>query len=252
MMIRERIEGGVATLTLDHPPLNVLTQALLGELREALRRLAKQSDLRAVVLAAAGRHFSAGADVAEHLPPTFRTLIPEFVETIERVFTFPLPVFAAVRGRCLGGGFELVQAADVVVAGESASFGQPEILLGVTAPIACVLLPRRVAPGVAAELLYTGDPLPARRALETGLVQRVVADAEVETEALALAARCARLSGAALRATKRTLLATMGEPRPDALRGAAALYMNEVMETHDAQEGLNAFLEKREPSWSHR
>jgi cyclohexa-1,5-dienecarbonyl-CoA hydratase len=252
MMIRERIDGGVATLTLDHPPLNVLTRALLGQLREAFARLAGRSDLRAVVLTAEGRHFSAGADVSEHLPPTYRTLIPELVETIERVLTFPLPVFAAVRGRCLGGGFELIQAADVVVAGEGASFGQPEILLGVTAPIACVLLPRRVAAGVAAELLFTGDPLPARRALETGLVQRVVPDAQVDTEALALAARCARLSGAALRATKRTLLATAGHPPPDALREAATLYVNELMETYDAREGLNAFLEKREPSWGHR
>jgi cyclohexa-1,5-dienecarbonyl-CoA hydratase len=252
MMIRERIEGGVATLTLDHPPVNVLTRALLGRLREALARLAGQSDLRAVVLTAEGRHFSAGADVAEHLPPTFRTLIPEFVDTIEQVIAFPLPVIAAVRGRCLGGGFELIQAADVVVAGEGASFGQPEILLGVTAPIACVLLPRRVAPGVAAELLFTGEPVPARRALEIGLVLRVVADAQVETEALELAARCARLSGAALRATKRTLLAAAGQPRADALRGAMAVYVDELMETQDAREGLNAFLEKRAPSWGHR
>jgi cyclohexa-1,5-dienecarbonyl-CoA hydratase len=252
MMIRERVEGGIATLTLDHPPLNVLTRALLADLREAFSGLAGRSDLRAVVLTAEGRHFSAGADVAEHLPPTYRVLIPEFVETIERVLTFPLPVFAAVRGRCLGGGFELVQAADMVVAGEGATFGQPEILLGVTAPIACVLLPRRVAAGVAAELLFGGDTFSARRALETGLVQRVVPDAQVETEAAALAARCARLSGAALRATKRTLLATAGLLTPDALREAAALYVNELMETQDAREGLNAFLGKRAASWEHR
>jgi cyclohexa-1,5-dienecarbonyl-CoA hydratase len=252
MRIRERVEGGIATLTLDHPPLNVLTRALLADLRGAFTGLAGRSGLRAVVLTAEGRHFSAGADVAEHLPPTYRTLIPEFAETIEQVLTFPLPVFAAVRGRCLGGGFELVQAADLVVAGEGASFGQPEILLGVTAPIACVLLPRRVTAGVAAELLFGGDAFSARRALETGLVQRVVPDAQVETEAAALASRCARLSGAALRATKRTLLATAGLLTADALREAAALYVNELMETADAREGLNAFLEKRAASWEHR
>ncbi|HEU4764045.1 MAG TPA: enoyl-CoA hydratase/isomerase family protein, partial [Candidatus Eisenbacteria bacterium] len=207
---------------------------------------------RAVVLAATGKHFSAGADVGEHLPPAFRDLIPEMVGTVEAIASLPVPVIAAVRGRCLGGGFELVQAADIVVAGESASFGQPEILLGVTAPIACALLPRRGPYGHAAEILFTGDPIGATRAAASGFVQRLVPDDQVESEARAIAARCARHSAAALHATKRTLRAAVGRTRPEALQAAAAIYLEEVMDTRDALEGLRAFTEKRTPVWEHR
>ena len=206
MAIHRTIDEGVATLTLDQPPLNILTRALLSELRQALAALAGDPAVRVLRLCSTGRHFSAGADVGEHLPPEYRELIPEFMATIERLGAFPLPVIAAVRGRCLGGGFELVLAADVIVAGEGATFGQPEILLGVTAPAACVLLPRLAGAGFAAEILFTGDTVSASRAHAAGLVDHVVADATVDDEARALALRMARHSGTALRMTKRTVL----------------------------------------------
>jgi cyclohexa-1,5-dienecarbonyl-CoA hydratase len=252
MTVRMEVDAGIATLTLDHPPLNVLTRAVLRELREASLRLRDEAGVRAVVLAATGKHFSAGADVGEHLPPAFRDLIPEMVGTVEAIASLPVPVIAAVRGRCLGGGFELVQAADIVVAGESASFGQPEILLGVTAPIACALLPRRGPYGHAAEILFTGDPIGATRAAASGFVQRLVPDDQVESEARAIAARCARHSAAALHATKRTLRAAVGRTRPEALQAAAAIFLEEVLDTRDALEGLRAFTEKRTPVWEHR
>ncbi|HET9251998.1 MAG TPA: enoyl-CoA hydratase-related protein [Candidatus Eisenbacteria bacterium] len=252
MTIQTGLADGIATLTLDHPPLNVLTLALVRELRRSLAGLAQEPELRAVLIAAEGKHFSAGADVGEHLPPVYREMIPEFVQTLEALASFPVPVIAAVRGRCLGGGFELAQCADVIVAGESASFGQPEIVLGVTAPVACALLPRRGGPGAAAELLFGGDAIPARRAADLGLVQRVVPDEQVESEARALAQRFARHSAAALRATKKTLLAAADGPRADALRAAQDIYLEELMETEDALEGLHSFVEKRSPSWRHR
>lgn len=247
-----QIEQGVATLALDHPPLNILTRAVLGGLREALASLEREGELRAVRLVATGKHFSAGADVGEHLPPQHEELIPEFCDTIERLASFPLPVVAAVRGRCLGGGFELAMAADVIVAGESATFGQPEIVLGVTAPVACVILPRLSQHGFAAELLFAGDAVSATRARAAGVVQHVVADDTVEDEALAICRRIARHSGAALRATKKTLLESASRPLADALKGASDQYVNELMKTNDALEGLNAFLEKRAPVWRHR
>jgi cyclohexa-1,5-dienecarbonyl-CoA hydratase len=252
MPLNLKIEAGVATLTLDHPPLNILTRAVLGELRETFRNLANAPELRVVCLAAAGRHFSAGADVGEHLPPEYAELIPEFAETIEAIAAFPLPVVAAVRGRCLGGGFELAQAADVVVAGEGASFGQPEILLGVTAPAACVLLPRRIGPGDAAALLFTGDAISAARAKELGFVHALVADDAVDAEALALARKIARHSAVALRETKRALRETTAMPRAEALRWTARAYVDDLMASHDALEGLKAFLEKRPAEWRHR
>ncbi len=159
MTVTRTLAGGIGRVRLDHPPLNILTREVLARFRSALETLAAEPGLRVLLLSAAGKHFSAGADVREHLPPEHTGLIPEFVETIAALDAFPLPVIAAVQGRCLGGGFELVQAADIVVAAESALFGQPEILLGVLPPAACALLPRRVPRGVAAELIYGGDPI---------------------------------------------------------------------------------------------
>ncbi|MGE5176919.1 MAG: enoyl-CoA hydratase/isomerase family protein [Hyphomicrobiales bacterium] len=251
-LVRTAVDGGVATITLDRPPLNVITRSLARELRDALAALGGRSDLRAAVLTAAGKDFSAGADVGEHLPPAFEAMIPEFLGTVEAIAAFPLPVIAAVRGRCLGGGFELVQAADMIVAGEGASFGQPEIRLAVTAPAACVLLPRLAGPGAAAEILYLGDVIHAERARAMGLVQRVVPDDRVEEEARALAGRIARWSAPALRLTKRTMRAAAGHDRTEAIEAAGAIYKDELMRTEDALEGLTAFVEKRAAAWRHR
>ncbi len=247
------VEGGIARLTLSHPPLNILTRAVLGELRAALGRLAAERSLRVVLLAAEGRHFSAGADVGEHLPPAWEAMIPEFLETVALLRAFPLPLVAAVRGRCLGGGFELVQGADLIVAGEGAVFGQPEILLGVFPPAACALLPDLAGPACAAEIVLTGDPITAADARAAGLVARVVPDERVEEEAALLAGRIARHSAAALRAAKRALRTPERErAERAALDAARRAYAEDLMRTADATEGLTAFLAKRAPVWSHR
>ena len=252
LLKRTRVEDGIATLTLANPPLNILTRSLMAEVRDALDELSDTPDLRCVLLAADGKHFSAGADVGEHLPPQYRDLIPEVVSTVEALAVFPLPVIGAVRGRCLGGGFELVQGCDLVVAGESAQFGQPEIALAVTAPVACVMLPRRSSYGIAAEILFTGEAIGAARAHAAGLVQHVVPDDRVEDHARALAVAIARHSAAALRDTKRTLRVTAARPRHEALRTAGEIYVEDLMQREDPLEGLGAFLEKRSPSWRHR
>jgi cyclohexa-1,5-dienecarbonyl-CoA hydratase len=250
--VRCAVADGVARLTLASPPLNILTRAALAELRRHLDALERDATLRAVVLGAEGKHFSAGADVGEHLAPTYEVMIPEFVATIARLADFPAPVIAAVRGRCLGGGFELVQAADLVVAGEGAVFGQPEIVLGVLPPAACALLPALCGRARAAELVLTGDTITAVQARAFGLVARLVPDDQVDAEAGALAGRLARHSAAALRLTKRALRAGgAGARAAEALRAAERLYLDELMATRDAVEGLNAFLAKRTPTWTH-
>ncbi len=251
MGVTATVEGGVARLELSYPPLNILTRAALGELRQALARAGDAPTLRVLVLSAAGKHFSAGADVGEHLPGHCEAMIPEFVATVAALAAFPLPVVAAVQGRCLGGGFELVQAADLVVAGEGAVLGQPEILLGVLPPAACALLPALAGPQAAAALVYTGDPLSATEAHRVGLVWRVVPDAAVVPAALDVAARIACHSAAALRLAKRALRGP-GEGRAAALQLVTGLYLREGMATGDAVEGLRAFVEKRAPVWGHR
>jgi cyclohexa-1,5-dienecarbonyl-CoA hydratase len=212
------VTDGIGRVTVNHPPLNILTRTVLGGLRDAFASLAANRDLRVLVLAAEGKHFSVGADVGEHLPPDFREMIPEFLDTVAGIEAFPVPVIAAVQGRCLGGGFELIQAADIVIAGEGASFGQPEIVVS------------------------------AADAHRIGLVQRVVPDDRLEQEVIGLAERIARHSAAALRLTKQALTRTRG-PEFDAV---GALYVDELMATQDALEGLTAFQEKRTPVWSHQ
>jgi cyclohexa-1,5-dienecarbonyl-CoA hydratase len=250
--VRHAVNDGIARVTLDHPPANILTKAILGELRSAMAAVADEPAVGVLLLAAEGKHFSAGADVREHLPPTFRQLIPQFIETIRLLWEFPLPVVAAVRGRCLGGGFELAQAADFIVAGEGAVFGQPEIALGVFPPAACGLLPHLCDRSRAAELVLIGDSIGAKEAREWGLVARVVPDDRVEAEALAFAARLTRHSAAALRSAKRALRAAANATPADALDAAGWVYEDQLMRTADAVEGLTAFLEKRPPVWVHR
>lgn len=251
MTVTRTVTDGVARVMLDHPPLNILTRAELAVLRQAVAAAAADRGVRVLLLGATGKHFSAGADVAEHLPPTYRDMIPEFLDTVRRLTDFPLPVIAAVQGRCLGGGFELVQAADIVIAGAGASFGQPEIQLGVFPPVAAALLPRRVAPGVAARLVLTGDPITAAEAERAGLVVQVVPDGELTEAADGLARRIARHSAAALRLAKRALRTCASVPPDRALATAGALYVEELMAARDAVEGLRAFTEKRPPVWSH-
>ena len=244
-------ETGIGRIELDRPPLNILTRELLTGIRRTLERLAEQPDLRVVLLTATGAHFSAGADVGEHLPPHYLSLIPEFTDTIAALDAFPLPIVAAVRGKCLGGGFELVQAVDLVVAGASTVFGQPEIVLGVIPPAACVLLPERLPAGVAARLIYGGDPITAAEAERWGFVARVVADEDVERAALEEARRLARHSAVALRAAKAVLRGVGAAARRAALRAAGNIYMHDLMASHDAVEGLRAFTESRRPVWTH-
>ena len=251
--VRYTTENGIARVTLDNPPLNILTRKVLLELRTALGVLAADATLRVAVLSGAGKHFSAGADVAEHLPPTWEAMIPEFLETVAALRAFPVPLIAAVRGRCLGGAFEIVQAADLVVAGEGATFGQPEIVLGVIPPAACALLPDLVGSARAARTIFTGDPISAADALASGLVASVVPDDRIEAEALALAGRIARHSAAALRVAKRALRSPARErAEAEALAAAGRRYADELMRTADATEGLTAFVEKRPPVWTHR
>lgn len=251
MGVTAHVENGIARVAVGHPPLNILTREVLRRLREETRRLADEASLRALVLTAEGKHFSAGADVGEHLPPHHADLIPEFLDTVAAIEAFPLPVIAAVRGRCLGGGFELVQAADMIVAGEGAVFGQPEIALGVIPPAACALLRSRAPAGVAAHIVFGGDSITAAEAERAGLVLRVVPDSDVEQAALGLAERIARHSGAALRLAKQALRLGTREAAPDALRQASRIYLDGVMATADALEGLRAFTEKRDPQWRH-
>jgi cyclohexa-1,5-dienecarbonyl-CoA hydratase len=198
-----------------------------------------------LVLSARGKHFSAGASIDEHLPPLYERMLNDFTETVHELVALDVPLIATVQGRCLGGAFELVQAADMIVAADNAWFGQPEIQLGVFAPIAAALLPKRIGSARAAEVLFTGEPVTAQQLFDAGMVTRVVALEELDASALSLAQRVARHSRTSLMLLKRAM-------RAQDIGQATQLYVSDLMHTHDALEGLQSFVEKRSPVWSHQ
>jgi cyclohexa-1,5-dienecarbonyl-CoA hydratase len=244
------IDRGVVRLTLDRPPLNVMTIAVMRELQTALDAVAGQPALHAIVLAGAGKAFSAGVDVGEHLGETFAPMLDEFHAVFERLEALAVPTVAVVHGAALGGGCELVGFCDFVLAGESARLGFPEITLGVFPPVAAGVLPQRLGARSMARLVLTGEVIDAAEARALGLVTTVVPDEELPVATDRLLTRLRGLSAAALRATRRAMWAAEGGWR-ERLARAEAIYRDELMTTHDASEGLRAFLEKREPVWRH-
>jgi cyclohexa-1,5-dienecarbonyl-CoA hydratase len=240
----------VARIELDRPPLNVLNIAMLGELNELLRDIAADRTVRVVRLSGSGKAFSAGVEVAEHLPDRAAEMLAVFDETIALLRRIEAPVVGVLHGSALGGGLELALCCDLVVCAEGTRLGQPEVRLGALAPVAAVLLPQICGPRVAAELLLTGAVVEAAEALRIGLVNRVVPADRLANEADAMVAAIARSSGPVLRGIKRVLrrsAACSGD-----LIGASRDCLEMLLDLEDAQEGMRSFLEKREPVWRDR
>ncbi len=251
-MIRLAIDGALARLTLDRPPLNVLTIAMLREMASAVAEVAAADGVSALVIEGAGKAFCAGVDVADHTQDRVSEMLEVFHGALRRIEELEVPVVAAVHGACLGGGMELALACDVVVAREDARFGQPEIRLGVLPPYAAVVLPDRIGRGAAFDLVLTGRTLSAAEARDAGLVQHVFPHDAFDDEVAGYANRLTSLSAPVLRLAKRALVAGLELSAEEALRVVEDLYRNELMELEDAREGLAAFMEKRSPVWKGR
>ena len=249
--LRVALEGPVARITLDRPPLNVLTTAMMEGIADALDRAGRSSEVRVVQLDATGRAFCAGVDVGEHMGDALRPMMDALVRLFDVFERCPVPVVTVVQGAALGGGCEVVLGADLCIASERATFGQPEIKLGVFAPPASVLLPRAVGERRAAALLLTGDTFSAADAQAWGLVYKVAAPEALETEAEKVVSALSGMSGAALRLAKEAMRAARGRSVGDGHAAVSRLYMDRLMTTRDAHEGLAAFLEKRAPVWAH-
>ena len=250
--IRSQVEGGVARITLARPPLNILTIEMMAELNGALARLPARPDLRAVVLAAEGKAFSAGVAVEDHQGDRVKPMLETFHQIFRHLHALDCPTVAAVQGAALGGGAELATFCDVVIAAENATLGQPEIKVGVFPPIAALHYPTRVGEARARELLLSGRVLPARDAERLGLVDRMVPADELQDAVAAAVAEFTDKSAVVLRLTKRALRLGRDDAFESALGRLEALYLEELMATEDAAEGLRAFVEKRPPVWTNR
>lgn len=244
-----RHEGGVATIELDHPPLNVLDIPMLQELDAVLADLSTDRELKLLVLTATGKAFCAGVDVADHTAERVEFMIETFHSAIRRLLGFAAPVIGAVNGAALGGGCELALACDVILASSRAKLGQPEIKLGVFPPVAAALLPRLVGRQRALDLILSGRVLRASEALEMGLVSQVAEPDEFEGLVAAYVGELAALSQPVLRLTKKAVVDGLDLSAAEALAVAEKHYLGDLMKLDDAHEGLAAFLEKREPVW---
>ena len=244
------ISADIARLTLNRPPLNILTLAMVRALTQALGGLAERPGLKGLVLAASGRAFCAGVDVADHTPDRTAAMIRAFGHLFTTLRAFPVPTVAVVQGRALGGGTELAIGCDLVLAGASAQFGQPEITLGVFPPVAAALFPQLIGYQQTARLIFTGEVIGAEEAARLGLATFVVPDAELPAALARLLDQLRSLSAAVLPLAKRALLmgADLGAAR--ALPRIEDLYLRDLVATSDAREGIQSFLEKRPPVWA--
>lgn len=250
--VRLHEEGGIARMLLDRPPVNVLDLEALGQLELLLDQVAAQEGVRALCLSGEGKAFCAGVAVEDHLPERVEATLGRFGRVTERLLELPFPVVAAVHGPALGGGCELAAACDVVLAREDATLGQPEIRLGVFPPAAAALLPRLLGRQRALDLILTGRVLDAEEARREGLVQRVFPSGTYEEEVDAYLSRLAGLSRPVLRLAKRAVVEGLERPVREAMHRAERLYLDELMELRDPLEGLDAFLDRREPVWEDR
>jgi 2-(1,2-epoxy-1,2-dihydrophenyl)acetyl-CoA isomerase len=251
------ITGGVAWITLNRPDaLNAWTRELGEDLRSALDQAADTPEARAIVLTGAGRAFSSGADLRggqrdeDGKPDVLTPLRETYNPLILRVRTIPKPVVAAVNGPAAGIGCSLALAADLIVAAESAYFLLAFVNVGLGLDGgASVFLPARVGHARAFELSYLGERLPAARALEWGLVNRVVPDDELETEVAALAARLAAGPPGSYATIKRTINDQL-YPRIERQLDDEAVLQQERARSADFMEGVLAFMQKRQPSFT--
>ena len=238
-----------AWITLERAPLNVLNVRMLEELAEALVDLTAHRLMKLVVLTGTGRAFSAGAEVADHLPERVGTMLERFHRAVNLLQALPCPTVAVVNGPALGGGAELVLACDLAVLRDDATLGFPEVRLGVFPPVAAALLPRRVGLQRAMELVLTGRSLSATEAVGMGLASAAFPADGFDEAVAGFLALLRGSSGPVLRLAKRAVREGAGLPPPEALDRAETLYLEELMGLRDPGEGLAAFLEKRPPIW---
>jgi cyclohexa-1,5-dienecarbonyl-CoA hydratase len=236
-------------ITLDDPPLNILDVAMLEELRDALTYVG--NDRHTLLIDARGeRAFSAGASVQDHVGERVVGMLRTFHECFRLLARVELVTVALVRGAALGGGCELALACDFVLASDRATFGYPEIALGVFPPVGAYQMSRQLAPRKGLELLLTGDPIDAVTAAELGLVNAVFAHESFDAEAASWLERLHRRSASSLRFAKRAYRIAQADGFDERLAVVERLYLEELTKTDDAREGLAAFLEKRAPKWS--
>lgn len=239
----------IARIEFNHPPLNIIDVPFMEQLASALEEVESHAGISVVVFSGSDKAFSSGVDVAAHTPDNVEEMLTKFHAVFRSMVASRKVLVAAVRGHCLGGGAEMTLLCDLVVTSESATWGFPEISLGCFPPVAATALAAVVGQKQAADLILTGRKIDGHQARVLGLANSAVPDHQVAGEAVGLAKQLATLSPAALAATKKAMYTWDSIHFDKGLARAEKIYLEELMKTEDAREGIQAFLEKREPRW---
>ena len=244
-------DGALLRLRLARPKANIIDAAMIAALAAAFAAHRRNPGLLAALVDHEGPHFSFGASVAEHFPEQCEGMLRSLHELIGAMLDWPKPILMCVRGQCLGGGLEFAAAGHLLFLAPDAQLGQPEMKLGVFAPAASVLLPARIGQARAEDLLYSGRSIDAPTALAWGLANEVAADPAAAAVAY-FETHLADKSAASLALAVRAARGAFGDLARTRLEDVETLYVDKLMETRDALEGLKAFVEKRRPKWEHR
>ena len=247
--IQTELKDGVAYLTLNRAPLNVFNIEMMEEINAYFEGLMKEKSLKLIIIQSMGKAFSAGVDVGEHLGDLVYKMIEVFHKMFRLMDRLKVPSIAIVNGAALGGGCELALYCDMVIATEKSKFGQPEIQVGVFPPIAALIFPRTIGRKKAMELILSGETISAQEALGLGLVNKVVPEASLAQEVNGFIEKFTKLSGIVLKLAKEATLAGLNDDMDQGLKAIEKIYLDRLMKTDDAVEGLKAFLEKRKPTW---
>ena len=245
-------KDGVARLTLNRPPLNVLNIAMMKEINQVLESIQNDTSLKVLVITGTGKAFSGGVDVGDHIGDKVNEMIEVFHRMFRLLNALPQPTLAVLNGAALGGGCELAVFCDMVISLDTAKIGQPEIKVGVFAPIASIVFPKLLSMKKALELQFTGDAIDAQEAARIGLINQAVPADQLEEAANTMIQKLATLSGTVLSYTKKSTYLGLESNFEDTLKKVEHVYLKELMVTKDAEEGLQAFLEKRNPVWQNK
>jgi len=243
------LQPPVARIVLNNPPLNVIDIPMMDELAEALSEIEGRSEISILIISGSQKAFSVGVDVAAHTPDKVAQMLAKFHGVIRTLVGSRKVSIAAVHGHCLGGGAELAMVCDLAYTSELATWGFPEIKLGCYPPVAVTALAALVGQKHAADLVLTGRSITGREAASIGLANSVVPEVDLEQTVQHAVDHLSQLSRAALDITKRAIYSWDAIHFDKGLARAEKTYLDELMRTEDAHEGINAFLEKREPAW---
>jgi cyclohexa-1,5-dienecarbonyl-CoA hydratase len=240
----------VAIVTLRNGRMNAIGLPMMDDLLNVLKALEARADITTIIFTGEGEHFSAGVDIVAHVPETVREMLTRFHAVIRALVKTPKVTIAAVRGNALGGGAELALMCDMIYCTEDSKWGFPEIQLACFPPVACVALAAAVGQKRAAEMVLTGQIIHGDEALHIGLVNDAVPDPELDARVEEVGEQLSHLSPAALRIAKKALYAWDAIHFDKGLARAEQIYLDELIQTEDAREGIVAWIEKRAPKWT--